>query len=412
MKTPPTTDAMFPGLVGDLVAASVAATEADAACVAAHFLVAFGAVVGRGPHVLVGETVHHVNENCLIVGSTSAGGKGDGGNVGLMPILDAAQPWRPRSGLSSGEGLIHACRDAVYGLSQKGERVLRDEGVDDKRLLILETEFSAVLKQFRREHNILSNVLRDAWDGKALLTTLTKNSPTCATNAHVSIIGHTTPEDLRAYLSDLDAANGTGNRFLFVAVRRCRTIPDPPPIPRQVREPLVHAVASVLAHAGTVDLLMRTPAAAAAWSALYPTLRQDRPGLLGALLARGPAHVARLSALFALCAGARAVDVPHLEAAAAWWRYATASAEVIFANRTGLDAADRIRAEMLPDQELDLRTMRQELFNNHISAGRLREALDLLTRLEVVRLEERKTDGRPRCVVIRLRTDTDATEAA
>src|SRR5262249_33729197 len=154
------------------------------------------------------------------------------------------------------------------------------------------------------------------------------------------------------------------------------------------------------------------PAAAAAWNALYPTLRQERPGLLGALLARGPAHVARLSALFALCDRRAAVDLPHLQAAAAWWRYATASTEVIFANRTGLDAADRIRTEMLPGQELDLRTLRQELFNNHISAGRLREALDLLTRLGVVRTEERKTDGRPRCVVIRLQTDTDAPVAA
>src|SRR5262249_39795732 len=103
LMTPPVpTEAMFPGLLGELVEASVEATEADAACVGAQFLVALGAVLGRGPHVLVGETRHALNEFLLVVGPTSSGAKGDGANVALMPLLDAAHPWYPRSGLSSG----------------------------------------------------------------------------------------------------------------------------------------------------------------------------------------------------------------------------------------------------------------------------------------------------------------------
>ena len=411
MRTPPTTDAMFPGLVGELVAASTQATESDPACIGVQFLVALGNVVDRTVRIHVGETVHHLNENVLVVGSTSVGGKGDGANVALMPLLDAAHPWHPRSGLSSGEGLIHAVRDPVYAINQKGDRVLRDDGVSDKRLLVLETEFSAVLKQFGREHNTLSNVLRDAWDGKSPLTTLTKNSPTCATGAHVSIIGHTTPEDLRAHLSDLDIANGTGNRFWLIGARRVRTIPDPPPIPLAARQSLVLQVADVLAHAARVERLTRTPAAAAQWQELYKQLRVERPGLLGALLARGPAHVTRLSGVFALCDRSAVIDVPHLDAAAAWWRYAVASAEIIFSNRSGSDVVDRIRAEMCPGEELDQRSLRQALFSNHISTGRLRDGLELAEATGLVRTERRNdTGGRPRCVVIRLRTDSDPRE--
>src|SRR5438093_1601549 len=39
-------------------------------------------------------------------------------------------------------------------------------GVDDKRLMILEAEFAGALTVMRRHGNILSRVVRDAWDGR------------------------------------------------------------------------------------------------------------------------------------------------------------------------------------------------------------------------------------------------------
>jgi hypothetical protein len=71
-----------------------------------------------------------------------------------------------------------------------------DPGVRDKRLMIVESEFSAPLQVMKREGNILSRVIRDAWD-RGDLATLTKNSPARATGAHVSIIGHITAAELR-----------------------------------------------------------------------------------------------------------------------------------------------------------------------------------------------------------------------
>ena len=188
--TPPTPDrAMFAGLVGEVVSTFAPVTEAAPAAIAVQFLVAVGNAAGRQPHFYVGETRHGLNEDLLVVGRSSRSRKGDGKNVALCPLEVADSAWGAHvaSGLSSGEGVIHHVRDPVEARNKKGDLVLVDEGVSDKRLLVVETEFSQPLKMFRRDGNTLSNVLRDAWDGKAVLRTLTKKSPTRATEAHISI---------------------------------------------------------------------------------------------------------------------------------------------------------------------------------------------------------------------------------
>src|SRR5262249_44449255 len=138
------------------------------------------------------------------------------------------------------------------------------------------------------------------------------------------------------------------------------------------------------------------------WCTLYPELKKPRPGLRGQLLARGAPHVMRLESVFALLDLQGAVDVSHLAAAAAWWDYCAESVDVIFAGRTGDDAADRIRLEMLPGQRLSLTDIREQIFGGHISAGRLRNALELLEKLGEVRIEPETTAGRPRTMVVRL----------
>jgi hypothetical protein len=403
MTTPDTTDAMFPGWLGDFVQASSACTEAHAACVGIHVLVGLGNAVGRGPHFLVGETRHGLNEFALVVGPTSIGRKGDGKNLALAPLESADPLWQVASGLSSGEGLIHHVRDAVEGVDKKtGAPVLLDPGVADKRLQVVETEFSSPLKMFRREGNILSNALRDAWDGKRVLRTLTKTSPVRATDAHISLLAHSTVEDLRVHLADLDIANGVANRFLMVAVQRARLVPSPSPVPAPVMSALVARVRAVITHALGVGQLTRTPAAEGLWREVYPTITCERHGLAGALLARGAGHVTRLAALFALMAERKVVDEPDLRSALAWWTYCVQSVEIIFAGRTGNHDADRIKAELLPGEVMATDAVRREIFANHITAARLKDALELLMALSVVRLRKEATGGRPRILVERL----------
>ena len=117
-----------------------------------------------------------------------------------------------QSGLSSGEGVIYAVRDAVEKVGKDGTVETVDEGVADKRLMLVTEEFVSALSVMERAGNTLSPVLRDAW-GTARFQTLTKNSPTKATDSHISIIAHTTDDELRARLTRIEMANGFANRF-------------------------------------------------------------------------------------------------------------------------------------------------------------------------------------------------------
>jgi hypothetical protein len=76
-----------------------------------------------------------------------------------------------KTGPSSGEGLIWHVRDPIeerQAIKDKGrtvgyEMVITDQGVEDKRLLVIEPEFASTLRVMEREGNTLSAQLRQAW---------------------------------------------------------------------------------------------------------------------------------------------------------------------------------------------------------------------------------------------------------
>jgi hypothetical protein len=136
-------------------------------------------------------------------------------------------------GLASGEGLIWAVRVEIRDsapVREKGrivryEEIVSDEGEKDKRLLVTEPEFSRVLQVAERESNTLSAVIRQAWD-TGNLRILTKKQAARSTEAHISIIGHITRDELRRLLTDTAAGNGFANRFLWVCTRRSKVLPE------------------------------------------------------------------------------------------------------------------------------------------------------------------------------------------
>ena len=108
---------------------------------------------------------------------------------------------------------------------KKGVEELIDPGVDDKRCLFDEREFSQVLRVMRREGNVVSRMVRDAWDCREVIGTLTKHERTKATNAYISIIGHITADELRKHLDQTEMLNGFANRYLLACVRRGKLLP-------------------------------------------------------------------------------------------------------------------------------------------------------------------------------------------
>lgn len=394
---------MYPGVVGEIVKAFAGSTEAAPEPIAMQFLIAVGSAMGRGPAFEIGATRHGVNENLIVAGKTSKARKGDGKGIALRVIELADPEWASRcvaSGLSSGEGLVHRVRDPIERLDKKGFPEIVDEGVSDKRLLVVETEFVGVLKVMAREGNTVSPVLRDAWDGRAVLGTLTKSSPTRASAAHISVIGHTTTEDLHAHLADVDAANGLMNRFLFVLTTRERLLPMPARVPSHVLDALAHRVRRALDAARDVTEMRLTRAAEALWCGIYPALTADVPGLVGAVLGRAEPHVLRLAVIFTLLREAQEIDVTDLEAALAAWDVCDGSARMIFAGRTGDALADRVRDALLPGETVAMDELHDRL-GRHALAAKLRAALGLLVGLGVIRVAQEETGGRPRATVTR-----------
>ncbi|MBY0228996.1 MAG: hypothetical protein K2W96_06940, partial [Gemmataceae bacterium] len=163
------------GLIGRIVDAIEPETESDPAAVLVQGLVAIGNAVGRSPFVRVEGDKHHANLFAVIVGNSALGRKGTSWSRVRQVMEHAAPEWSAdcvKAGLASGEGVVWHVRDGG------GE----DEGVADKRLMIVESEFAAVLKVMQREGNTLSPLIRQCWDtGK--LATLAKNAPTTATDA-------------------------------------------------------------------------------------------------------------------------------------------------------------------------------------------------------------------------------------
>jgi Protein of unknown function (DUF3987) len=392
--------AAYYGLAGKIVQTIEPCTESDPVALLVQLLAMVGNVIGRTPYFPVEADRHHMNLFACLVGKSSKGRKGTsaGHPKRLLSALDHSWSQRVMGGLSSGEGVIWQVRDPAYGQNKKGEEVCLDEGVEDKRLCILETEFARALAKTGQEGNVLSAVLRQAWDHGELRTLVSgrQKAPVVATNAHISVVAHITVEELQRLLTETEAANGFGNRFLWVCVRRAQLLPRGGVYPEQALRPLTALLAPTILHIRTVTQMQRTQAAEARWEAIYTTLAVEQPGLLGAITARAEAQVLRLSCLYALLDKTDTVDVPHLEAAYALWRYCEASARYIFGTILGHPLADeicRMLRQMAPNG-MTRTDINNALGRNYTSAA-LGQALDRLLREGHARYTVEKTSGRP-----------------
>lgn len=382
---PPSSDA-YQGMAGALVEAIAPHTEADPVAVLAQLLVAAGTVVGRGAYVVVEATRHHGNEFVVLVGDSAKARKGSSWDH-VARLMAAACPGfatRCSTGLSSGEGLVWALRDPEGA----------DPGAKDPRLLVVEPEFASVLKAVSRDVSSLSPVLRSAWDGRPLAL-LTRNAPARASAPHVAVVGHITATELRHHVSALEVANGLLNRFLLVACRRARLLPDggdPDPF-RGSGMP--ERLGRHLEAAKTLGQVRFTTAARVAWWDAYARLSEPQAGMVGGLLARAEAHVLRLSLIYALIDGAGSIGLVHLRAGLALWEYSADAARYAFGDATGDPLAEAIAAALGHAPSGMTRTEIRDLFGRNRPGVAVDDALTALAASGRVRAERVATAGRP-----------------
>jgi hypothetical protein len=400
----PLGEAAYYGLAGEFTHLVGPETEADPAALLFQFLAAMGSIIGRGPHYRVEASDHYTNLYMVIVGSSSKARKGTSwGHVRGACYLIDRRWWERRisSGLSTGEGLIHAVRDEIkesVAIKDKQKVIdyqeqVTDPGEEDKRLLCVESEMGRVLQSAARDGNTLTAVVRDGWDGIPLRA-LTKNAREVCLQPHVSIIGHITNPELQRLLTEADAFNGFANRFLWVYSARSKCLPFGGNVDTAALSLLCERARDAVTFARTVQAVAWAPDATQRWEAVYRRISEGGTDLFGAITGRAEAQIMRLALVYVVLDKSAEIRLAHLEAALELWRYCSDSAAFIFGASLGDPLADAILEVLRAHPEGMTRTE----INNHFKHNKTKAALDaaiaVAQRNGSLRTEKRETGGR------------------
>lgn len=377
--------AAFQGLAGVIVDNLAPFTEADPVGVLVTVLALFGAYTQPTAHVWAGDVEHGARVWPLLVGATAGGLKGSAWQIAKR-VAQSADPIFAAenidSGLTSGEGLIERIRDA------DGPEVKKDPhpGVHDKRLLVIESEFAAVLARAGREGNTLSTVMRQAWDGDDLRTMSRRSNRLRATRPHVVLVGHVTPRELVLRLTESDVAGGTMNRFLPVLVRRSKRLPMGGGAPPELITDLGRDFRDAGRFAWARHRMLRSTEADAWWcDEVYTELTPDSvsEGPVAMVIARAAPQVLRLAMLYALLDSSPSVELVHLRAAVELWRYVVASCGHIFGGSTGNPNLDKV-IKAIGDAGpagMTRQEIRRDVFNRNLPADQIDALLRQLVTL-------------------------------
>lgn len=376
----------YRGLLGELVGAVAPHTEAAPEALLGTWLAVLG-VLCAGPIFYQGGQ-HGANLFVALVGETSHGRKGTALGV-VSRLLDECHPdWQKLvvPGLGSGEGLIGHLK--------------RTEDADP-RALLRETEMGRMLVAMSREGNVISPIMRDAWDRSPIGRVLAREEMIVYRH-HVGMLGHITPVELRARLTALDTANGFGNRILWLAVRRPHLISIAPDPVQYVPPVLLTALRATIDAGELVREIDWSFDAAAAWDAMYQEHEAqavNRHGLFAALTARAMPQMMRLALLYAILDRADEIEPAHLEAASAVWDYVIASCRWVWGESTGSSDADALlRILRLAGVGLSREELRAE--TGMRKAADIDDAVTLLVEAGLARQERVATGRRPKLVVI------------
>lgn len=387
-------DALY-GLAGKVVQTIAPHTESDPVALLLQFLTSFGNMLGRGPYFMVEGDQHFTNLFVVLVGESSKSRKGTSAGRIRQLMTSANLVWVEdciKGGLSSGEGVVWEIRDKVTKVDEDGNERLVVDGVDEKRLLLDEREFYQALTVMKREGNIVSRTVRDAWDGHPLMI-MTKSSPARCVKPHISIVGHITEEELRRTLDHTSMANGYANRFMWACVRRARFLPFGGSLKQSEIEALGEEIRSLdLKWTAVEKEISMDVDARKLWAREYHDLSTGQLGLLGAITGRAEAQTVRLALLYALLDYSEQIREVHLKAALALWRYCEDSARHIFGDSLGDPFTDEL-LRALHNSGGMTRTQIRDHFGRNKSSEKIDAALADLKRYGKAKCEKQTKGG-------------------
>lgn len=406
-EAPVLRDEAFHGLAGQIVKTAQPLTEANPAAMLFTLLTTFGALVGRGSFVSVGPEQHFPILFSLIIGPS---GSGKGVSLAAVrPVLAAADhtaaPFlktRLVKGFQSGEALVQTAVDLGLPASSASGALEPSGSSPDQRLLVVESEYAKMLTVAQRQGSILSTILRAAWDGESL-ECRTRREKLVSTDAHIGVVGHVTPEELRSKLDLVDIANGFANRFLPVWSAPHQYMHTPGAMPPALVAEFGGHLRSAIDFGQAAGEIGRSTAFTDAWATLYYVLKFRPTGgpVFSSLTARAHAHILRLAMVYALLDESQEIDLSHLRAATALWDYCEATVAHVWGATLGSERLDRLLAAVTAAGDGGLtRTDISGLFSNNVSKSDLDALARRLVDMGLARAESQPTGGRPRDVLI------------
>jgi hypothetical protein len=383
---------IYAGILGDITHAAEPDTEADPVGILGSLLTMTGVAAGPNPHVQVGNDRHPLLVWTLLLGRTGSGRKGGATQTGTVYVRrafgdDDYRAW-VTSGLSSGEGLIERLRDG------NGKD---DQGVADKRLIVVETEFGTVMARAARDGSTLAEVCRQAWNGEPL--SVLNRKRLAASWSHVGIIGHAAPRDFLRRLAAADLAAGTYNRYLPLYVERSKRLPIPRGAdPAQVTD-LGGRLRDAISEARKKTRVQLGGEATGLWcDELYDelTAADDEEMAWAEFTRRAAPYCLRIGGLYAVLDGRDRISEADLTAAAALVRYSIASARYVLGDLLRDPRLERLVREVTAAGETGLtRTQISGLFGRHVSGDVLDALLDELLSRDGYEVIEVQSGGRP-----------------
>lgn len=374
----------YQGLAGSFALGLEPHTEASPQTMLAQFLVAAGCAFGRGPYIQLGVEKHHTNLFTLIIGRTGQGKGTSWSNVREV-FNRASVDLNESSGLSSGEGLVHA---------------FQSDNDQPVRRLVHEPEFATVMNVAKREGNTVTGIMRQLWDGDRAQV-MARKDPLKIEGAHLCIDAHVTPADLEELWRAGDSRNGYGNRFLMVESLRTRVMSMPTQPPGHLLNPIVRSLSTAVQDVSDYGSVQLTLSAAAArlWDLSYQGLANLSEGEddCSALCGRARPMALRLAMIYALLDRHTTIEAAHLKAAIALVYYSAATTAKYFGKALSKDE-ERLRAALTKcNSPASLTEITRALGNNH-KAHNIRNTILSLSRKRIVDVDE--VDGRRRGVTL------------
>ena len=258
-------------------------------------------------------------------------------------------------------------------------------GVDDTRILILEREFSRLLKLMDRPGNEMSERVRETFDGTRLQSTAkTGDLNELSTRCHMSWIGLITPNAFAKYVIEDYVTDGLLNRFvLTLLVRGAPTkhggLEQALATDIEEIQDALDAIQGVPGRFGLVPLASDVAEGLrklhqGAWQHL-----QTSRGLAGTMEARYMPHVCGHAMIFALMDQSHRIEWRHFHAATHLRWNGAETNHILLAGRTGSADADEVRALLKRNHpEATAKTDIWNEFGHSVKLERINAALRVL----------------------------------